>query len=576
MSAHRPHFVGEIFAGLTPGQRAHAERIIDAYFAKHGALYPETADPDAIRRIWAAARDEARAPSAAQPDPSGQCPEGWQEPIPLTDIRGLPDFPTTLLPTWLRNFVDAVATEIQTPRCVPAMICFSVLSAALARKVAIHVRDNWAEPLNTYVAIALGPSNLKTPAFKMACSPLEIFERTKAAELRPAIVQSENARANLHALLEATRRRAARGKTEVERRDATRETEKLAEQLADLRVPRAPQLIANDVTEESLGKLLAENDGRIAVMSDEGGPFRNMAGRYQKNGAPVFESFKHGHNAGTVRVNRAGRELVHVPNAAITLALMVQPSVLRSLRQTTEFRGEGLLARFLYAVPESMVGTRNLRAQGVPLNVAQEYRDRVTALLCLPFGTNEDGAAAPNLMELTAEARERLIAFRESLEPRLGRGGDLSHVADWAGKLAGATGRIAALLHLSELAGGPEPWRTPVTTEAMDAGVAIAQQFLLPHGLAAFSVIGGGQTSDLAEEILGWIRRRRVGQFTKRDLHRHMRRQVEGSKEWDAPLGLLVEHVWVREIEGEPNPKGGRQSKEFEVNPAVFTERGAP
>lgn len=575
MSAPRPPFVEEVLAGLAPDQRAHAERIADAYFAKHGALYAATADSGAIRRIWEAARDEARAPSEAEPDPSGQSREAWQEPIPLTDVRGLPDFPTTLLPAWLRDFVDDVATEIQTPRCVPAMIALSVVAAAVARKVALHVRDNWTEALNLYTVTALGPANLKTPAFKMACAPLETFERVKAAEARPAVVQAENKKANLKAQLEATRKQAARAKTEVERHDAERDTDELARQLAEFRLPRSPQLIANDVTEESIGKLLMENDGRIAIMSDEGGPFRNMAGRYQNNGAPIFEAFKHAHNAGTVRVNRAGRELVHVPVAAITLALMVQPALLRSLRQTSEFRAEGLLARFLYAVPESMVGARNLRAKGVPIDVAAAYRDQVKALLSMPFGSDLDGATAPHVMELTPEARERLIVLREGLEPRLGRGGDLSHVGDWAGKLAGATARIAALLHLSQLADRPEPWRTPVTVEAMDAAIAISRDFLIPHALVAFSLIGGSPASDLAEVILPWIRRHGAARFTKRDLHRHMRRQVTDPKEWDAALALLVEHSWIREIAGEPNPKGGRPFREYEVNPAALTERGA-
>jgi hypothetical protein len=254
---------------------------------------------------------------------------------------------------------------------------------------------------------------------------------------------------------------------------------------------------------------------------------------------------------------------------------MVQPSVLRSLRQTTEFRGEGLLARFLYAVPESMVGARDLRARGVPLDVARAYQERVKELLCLPFACDEEGAAAPHVMELTYEAQELLISFRESLEPRLGRGGDLSHLSDWAGKIAGAAGRIAALLHLARLAGRPEPWSIPVTAEAMDAGIAIAREFLIPHALAAFSMIGGGPTSDLAEEILAWIRRHRVTRLTKREVHRHLRRQVNDPKEWDAPLALLVEHGWLREIEAEPNPKGGRPSREYAVNLAGLTESRA-
>lgn len=573
MSAPRPPFVQDILAPLTPPQRAHAQRVADAYFAKHGALYAETAEPQAIRRIWEAVRDDVLAAPDAPLHVSENGREGWSEPIPLTDTRGLPDFPTEQLTPWLRDFVDGVATEIQTPRCVPAMVALSVVSAALARKVVLHVRHNWMEPLNLYTAAALGPSNLKTPAFKMACSPLEQFERERSAAMRDEIVKAENTRANLLAQLEAARRKAARAKSEVDRSDAMEETEDLAKRLAGHHVPRAPQLVASDVTEESLGKLLAENHGRIAVMSDEGGPFRNMAGRYQKSNSPVFDTFKHGHNAGTVRVNRVGREPVHVPNVAITLALMVQPAVLRSLKQTSEFRGEGLLARFLYAVPESLVGSRKLRTSGVSPQVVAAYRDRVMALLSLPFASDDEGGLAAHVMELTEEARDLLLKFREELEPRLGRGGDLSHVSDWAGKLAGATARIAAILHLSTLTGHAEPWRTPVTIESMQSALSISRSFLIPHGVAAFSMIGGGPTTDLAEEIVAWLRRHKTQRFTKRDLHRSLRRQVTDAKEWDPALLLLVEHGWIRDMERDSGPRGGRPTWEFEVNPIGLNSR---
>ena len=505
--------------------------------------------------------------------PPWTAPE-WTEPIPLNDVRGLPDFPTQRLPEWLRDFVEAVATEMQTSLCVPTMITIAAVAATVARKVAIHVRANWTEPLNVYSVTAAPPSELKTPVFKMACAPHELFERAEAARLKDAIVQAENRKANLQAQLAATRKQAARAESETEKRSLERDTEKLAHELADLHIPKVPRLVANDVTEESLGTLLMQNDGRILVASDEGGPFKNMAGRYQKNGSPFFEAFKHGHNAGTIRVDRQQREPVFVPLAAITLGLMVQPSVLRSLRDTREFRGEGLLARFWYAIPESTVGRRDFRATGVPLHVAERYRDKLKSLLAVPFGSDEHGACVPHVMELAQEARESLIAFRAGLEPRLGEGGDLAHIGDWAGKLAGAVVRLAGILHLASLAAREEPWRTPVTAETMEDAIAIARDFLLPHALGAFSLIGGGPESDLAEEILGWIRRHQAHRFTKRELHRHLRRQVGKPGDWDAPLALLVVHGWVREVAGDQNPKGGRSSKDYEVNPAAL--RGEP
>lgn len=549
--------------------RLHAEKCAGALRALVGDLrvvgFPELPEGGDLSD-WIAAghgADDLRERILKTPQWS---PPEWPEPIALTEVSGLPDFPTYLLPDWLREHVDAVAAEILTPRAVPAMIDLSVVAAAVARKVAVHVRDNHTEPLNLYTVTVLGPSNLKTPAFKMACAPLELHERVKAAEMRDEIVQARNGQANLRALLQATRKKAGQAKNEKTRLELLAETENLSRQLADLAVPSAPQLIANDVTEESLGELLVQNHGRIAVMSDEGGPFRNMAGRYQSNGAPIFEMFKHGHNAGTVRVNRRNHEPFFVPNAAITAALMVQPSLLRALKDVPEFRGEGLLARFLYAVPDSFEGKRDWeRARGVPIHIAETYRERVKALLALPFGSDENGAPAAHAMELAAEARDMVNPFRNAIESRIERGGDLSRIRDWAGKATGEAIRVAALLHLADLAGHPEPWTVPVTAGWMEAGLAIAREFLLPHALGAFTMIGGGPAVDLAEEILAWIRRHHAAKFSKRDLHRHLRSHVGETKEWDAPLALLEANGWIRTVE--PAKKKGRPSEQYEAHP---------
>jgi replicative DNA helicase len=51
---------------------------------------------------------------------------------------------------------------------------------------------------------------------------------------------------------------------------------------------------------------------------------------------------------------------------------------------------------------------------------------------------------------ITSAAKSLLLAFERDLEPRLAAGsGDPAHLAGWAAKLAGATCRLAGLLHLA-------------------------------------------------------------------------------------------------------------------------------
>ena len=51
-------------------------------------------------------------------------------------------------------------------------------------------------------------------------------------------------------------------------------------------------MIADDITTEALASLLADNDGKMAVVSSEGGIFEIIGGRYSQSGRGVsFDVF---------------------------------------------------------------------------------------------------------------------------------------------------------------------------------------------------------------------------------------------------------------------------------------------
>ena len=95
-------------------------------------------------------------------------------------------------------------------------------------------------------------------------------------------------------------------------------------------------MIADDITPESLGTLLFEQNGRISVMSPEGGIFEIIAGRYSGN--PNMEIFLKGHAGDMPRVNRQGRPSQHIAHPAVTMGLAVQPEVLRHGRGRSRAR----------------------------------------------------------------------------------------------------------------------------------------------------------------------------------------------------------------------------------------------
>ena len=103
-------------------------------------------------------------------------------------------------------------------------------------------------------------------------------------------------------------------------------------------------------------------------------------------------------------MDRIGRESENIKHpAAVTLGLMIQPAVLRTIALRQDFRGRGLLARFLYARPVSRVGHRRI---GTP--VAQEveaaYHDTVKDLATGMAGWGGDNRAVLTLVAVVAGA----------------------------------------------------------------------------------------------------------------------------------------------------------------------------
>ena len=357
------------------------------------------------------------------------------EPLGITNV---PPFPVAALPRALADFVAAEAEATQTPPDLAAMLCLSTCAAAASKKVEVKVRDQWTEPVNLFSVTVLEPGNRKSAVFNHVTAPLREYEAQLIEQERPEIAR-----------LQARRRQRERQMKVLEEKavkkgdaDAAREAEEIAVELASTPEPVLPRLIVDDATSEKLGAMLAEQGGRIASMSPEGGVFDLMAGLYSKSGMPQFGVYLMGHAGDDLRVDRIGRKGEHVKRPALTMGLAIQPSVLEGLLENSAFRGRGLLARFLYSLPESRIGSRKIEPEPVSESIRLAYHNLIWNLCELPWDADQ-----PQYICLADDAWALLREFMEKLEPELGSGGELDCTQDWGSKLAGAVARIAGILH---------------------------------------------------------------------------------------------------------------------------------
>ena len=136
-------------------------------------------------------------------------------------------------------------------------------------------------------------------------------------------------------------------------------------------VPELPRLVADDVTPEAVASLLAECGG--PSLSSAPRAACSISSLAANGNIPNMDVWLKGHSGDMIRVDRKGRAPEYIRKPAMTLGLMIQPDVLKSIAAQPSFRGRGLIARFLYTMPVSKVGNRKTNADAVSDAVLKAY-----------------------------------------------------------------------------------------------------------------------------------------------------------------------------------------------------------
>jgi len=275
--------------------------------------------------------------------------------------------------------------------------------------------------------------------------------------------------------------------------------------------------------------------------------------------------FLQAHAGAPVRVDRQGRTVtLHKP--ALTFGLAVQPGVLSDLATGSKarFRGNGLLARFLYCLPTSTVGSRNVSDhRRISEQVKAAYYSGIDTLLNIPTLYDEQGRERARILTLSPDAKSSWIQFSQYIESKLGIEGDLHSVKDWASKLPGAALRVAGLFYVVEHGGTS----SVISAETMERSLDLCD-LLISHAKAAFDLMGDDEVTGDAKAIFKWIVDRRLETFTQREaLKRH-----EGRLHRVDRLKKALAELTDRYIISEPDrvSTGRRPSVIYKVNPKIY------
>lgn len=502
----------------------------------------------------------------------------WEAPVSL-DQPDLPKFDQHDFPPILWRMIEAVSMATETPVELPGLIALSVAATAVQKRMKIEPEPGYLEPLNIWTCSILPPGARKSAVLTSLEKPLHKWERDQANLLEPIIQKATSKREVEEQRLKDLQRRYAKEEDATKRDVQLQEIEQLSVGLPE--IPALPRLTAQDVTPEHLGVLLAENGERMGIFSAEGGIFGNIGGRYS-NGVANLDLFLQSYSGDVVRVDRGSRPPVLLNNPALSMGLTVQPDVVKSLTKRREFRGQGLLARFQFALPENNIGRRTLITVPIPEEVEQVYSQIISRLLNWPV-TDEAPA-----IKLCPEALSVWKQFQRSVEDGMAAGGLFEHMQEYAGKLPGAAARIAGIFHCVEYihalafpaiddAGDlidstvldlpSQPHMLPLSVDTMRRAVSLATK-LSRHALCVYDLMEADEHVQVARRILQWVRRTGIETFTARECHSALKGSYPKRDNINPGFNVLIERGYIRRVDQRAG-KVGRPSESFEITPLI-------
>ena len=248
-----------------------------------------------------------------------------------------------------------------------------------------------------------------------------------------------------------------------------------------------------------------------------------------------------GHSGDMIRIDRKGRPPEYIPRPALTLGLMIQPEVLKSIAEHKVFRGRGLIARFLYALPESRVGHRQIAPDPLPETVRAAYDTHIEALAT---GMAE-WLSDPAVLVLTPEAHDAAQVIETEIEPALRDDGQLANLKDWGSKFVGAVARIAGIIHLAEHGAESGP-TTPVSADTVWKAADIGTYFKFA-AINAFLVMG---TDHITADATYLLRRIETlcgdgDELSERDMHVATQSRFRKKETLMVAVQRLAEHGYL-------------------------------
>jgi hypothetical protein len=274
---------------------------------------------------------------------------------------------------------------------VPAILSAVVITSALLNKnVIIHEIDNsLIQRCRMGLIVAMHTGTVKTRVYQHMCKPFFDYQEKLQVEWEESKFRNEGEILALKAKKqkELTTFKNAESFTSSEERAMLDRIEAINRRIEYLERGK-PYLYIDDSTEERLIQKMADNDGTMAVLSDDArNTIKNIAGMRYTGGVGAEGTYICGLTGSTIDSHRAkdGGSDVSIPDPVLNLLLFIQPDLATKFKQSDVYLESGLAARIpIYYYPITgetiLKGREKRKRQTLRIAEVQPYYDALYRL----------------------------------------------------------------------------------------------------------------------------------------------------------------------------------------------------
>jgi len=517
----------------------------------------------------------ARAARPAADGEAAQGPPGFDvSPRPISaELAPVPKLAAEMIPEPFRAWLLDVAERASLAVEYPAAAAITAVGGLIGRRLVVKPKrfDDWLVCPNVWGGVVGPPGVMKTHAAEEGLKPLQRLAM-EARERHEAAVKAHNAALMVvDAQMEAKKaelRKLAKGKA------PGFQLENVAAEIAAMteaqEPPKAKRYIVNDATVEKLGELLAENPNGLTVFRDElAGFLRSMDKQGHENDRQFYLEAWNGLAPGYT-CDRIGRGTIHVENLTLSLFGGIQPGPLsRYIRGAAGGDGaDGLVQRFQVLVYPDVGEFRGV--DRYPDSAAKGRAFEVFRALDV-FDPQAAGCPVhpdkkASYLSFDDEAQTFFDGWYADLESRLRTKTEDARFASHLSKYRSLMPALALIFHMIERHAEAEPGPIPLHTAEAAAAWC---DFLEAHARRIYQAAMDGDP-EAAANLCERIKQSLPNPFTFRQVAQKGWSGLGTVEDVRKAVDILEDRGWVRVVETEPGPQGGRRSEQVWINPVIL------